>query len=58
MEVALAGIVTLVRLLHQPNASFPMEVTPSEMVTPVRLVQEAKALSPPHAGCTKRNNSF
>ena len=32
-------IYTLVRLSHQENAPSPIEVTPSPMVTLVRLVQ-------------------
>ena len=36
MEVTLAGMVTLARLLHLEKAEFPMEVTPSEMVTLAR----------------------
>ena len=38
MEVTLPGMVTLARLLQWIKAWLPMEVTPSEMVTLVRLL--------------------
>jgi hypothetical protein len=37
MEVTLEGIVTEVKLEQPLNAEFPMEVTPSGMVTDFKL---------------------
>src|SRR5688572_26854059 len=41
MLVVPAGIVTLVRLEHAPNARSPMSTTPVPIVTFVRLVQRS-----------------
>jgi hypothetical protein len=39
MVVTLEGIVTDVKSEHSSNAQSPMEVTPSEIVTDVKLEQ-------------------
>ena len=39
MLVTESGMVTDIRLLHQPNASSPILVTESGIVTEVRLLQ-------------------
>jgi hypothetical protein len=46
MLVMLLSMVTLVRLLHNLKASFPIWVTLFGMVMPVRLVHSLKARSP------------
>ena len=46
MLVTLLGIVTLVRLVQNSNASLPMLVTLLGIVTLVRLVQTSNAWSP------------
>src|SRR5437870_3535139 len=46
MKVTLLGMVTLVRLMHQPNAQFQILVTLLGMVTLVRLVQRTNAQFP------------
>jgi len=39
MDVTLGGIVTLVKLMHSPNAELPMDVTLGGIVTFVKPVQ-------------------
>jgi hypothetical protein len=39
MEVTLEGIVTLVNLEQRKNAAPPMDLTPLDIVTLVRLLQ-------------------
>jgi len=46
MVLTLSGMVTDARLVHDRNASVPMEVTPLPMVTEVRAVHRKNAKLP------------
>ena len=46
MDVTLSGMVIEVRVLHSPNASYPMDVTLSGMVIEVRESHPTNALFP------------